>query len=593
MARLLAAAPDDELDNRFPGRVTMTIGDAGLAHADELVAIVGTTPEELGKVRSAAVVRGFGGLSSGFIYFAFIRIFLVLGAILLVAPILVFIGMATRIAAAHREQRLAAIRLVGATQTQTALVAVVENGVAVLAGIGFGWAAYELVRRALLATVTVQGGHFYLDDAVAAPAVLAAAAAGVLALTFLSTLVSLRRVQLGPLGIVRRSRRSSPGTRRIAPLIVGFAGLVGVVPVCGAVARLLGKPLEEVTVLLIVAFYLLPAFLLTTLIGLLLTGPWLCARAGELMARFSRRAPGMIAARRLTADPRAAFRAVSGVVIAAFALTYFATLIGDDEPAAPARLDGERPGVVTVFTGAVPPEVVASLLTPDVVGVRFRSERRGLEEDWDWLVPCRDAKRVKLISCPYDPGLGLEEPAGPVDHLPVGYLYIPTDGSAAAQERVRTLAAVAVPNAIINVDGDRTFSEEENVYPDLFRILRIFCLVVLLVAAVSLSAGMVGALIERQRPFALLRAGGVPLSQLRRVLLLETAVPMVATSVLGVALGLLAANANIPAQDWAWQWPDRASLAVIGGGILVALLAPLPVLPLLNAATRPDAVRYE
>ena len=61
----------------------------------------------------------------------------------------------------------------------------------------------------------------------------------------------------------------------------------------------------------------------------------------------------------------------------------------------------------------------------------------------------------------------------------------------------------------------------------------------------------------------------------------------------GVALGLVAANANIAAQDWAWQWPDRASLAVIGGGILVALLAPLPVLPLLDAATRPDAVRYE
>jgi hypothetical protein len=245
-----------------------------------------------------------------------------------------------------------------------------------------------------------------------------------------------------------------------------------------------------------------------------------------------------------------------------------------------------------VFTGAVPQEVVAPLLTPDVVVVRFRSEGSWVNEDYDWLVPCGDLARVREVSCPLDPDDGEEEPDGPVDQLPIGYLYIPTDGSAAAQERTRTLAAIAVPNAIINVDGDRTASDED-VYPDLFRILRIFCLVVLLVAAISLAAGMVGALLERRRPFALLRASGVPLSQLRRVVLLETAVPMVLTSAFGACLGLLAANANVTAQDWAWKWPDPLSLAVIGGGILAAVFAPLPVLPLLNAAIRPDAVRYE
>jgi ABC-type antimicrobial peptide transport system permease subunit len=595
MARLLAAAPDDELDDRYPGRVSMTIGDAGLAHADELVAVVGMTPEALSEVRSAVVVRGFGALSGEFVYVVFIRIFLVLGAVLVLVPIVVFIVMATRIAAAQREQRLAAIRLVGATRGQTAVVAVVEIAVAVLAGLALGWGAYFLGRRALVANVTFQGGHFYLEDAVASPAALVVVAVGVLALTTAATVVSLKWVRLSPLGIARPSRPSVPGpwqVRQAIPLIIGLAGLLGVVPLLTSIARLLGRPLDEIYVLLLLQVYLLPAFLLTTLVGVVIAGPWLCALAGASMARLSRRASGMIAARRIVADPRAAFRAVSGVVVAAFALTFFATLLSNEETTGRERLKGERAGVVTVNTGAVPQEVVAPLVTPDVVVVRFRTEGVGPAEDWDHVVACADLARVRDVTCPYDPDLGLDEPTGPVDHLPVEFVHIPTDGSSAAQERTRTRAALAAPNAIIHVDGDPTFSDEDY-YADLFRIFQIFSLAVLLVAGVSLSAGMVGALIERQRPFALLRATGVPLSQLRRVILLETAVPMVLTSVLGVGLGLLAANAVMTSQGWAWRWPDPTSLAIIGAGILAAVFAPLPALPLLNAVTRPEAVRYE
>ena len=60
----------------------------------------------------------------------------------------------------------------------------------------------------------------------------------------------------------------------------------------------------------------------------------------------------------------------------------------------------------------------------------------------------------------------------------------------------------------------------------------------LLVAACSLTAGMIGGLIERRRPFALLRASGMRLGELRRVVFLETAATMVVTSVVGVGLGL-------------------------------------------------------
>ena len=53
MRRLLVSTPDDELDDRYPGRVTATIGDEGLAHPDQLVALIGRTPDQLGEVTSS------------------------------------------------------------------------------------------------------------------------------------------------------------------------------------------------------------------------------------------------------------------------------------------------------------------------------------------------------------------------------------------------------------------------------------------------------------------------------------------------------------------------------------------------------------
>jgi hypothetical protein len=142
MRRLLSSTPDDQLDDRYPGRVTATIGDGGLAHPDELVALIGRTPDQLGAVNSRSLqeVRGFGSLPSGYAYYLALRVFLLVGAVLLLVPVVVFIVMATRVAAAQREQRLAAICLAGATRLQAAVVAAVETGLAAVAGSALGWA---------------------------------------------------------------------------------------------------------------------------------------------------------------------------------------------------------------------------------------------------------------------------------------------------------------------------------------------------------------------------------------------------------------------------------------------------------------------
>ena len=143
-----------------------------------------------------------------------------MGAVLLLGPVIIFIVMATRVAAAHREQRLAAIRLVGATRLQAAVVAAVETGLGAVAGTALGWAGYEVGRRILAATVTFQGARFFLDDVVVAPWLLALVLVGVPLLATLTTIVALSRVQAGPLATSRHGRRPPPsaGARCRSPL---------------------------------------------------------------------------------------------------------------------------------------------------------------------------------------------------------------------------------------------------------------------------------------------------------------------------------------------------------------------------------------
>ena len=68
---------------------------------------------------------------------------------------------------------------------------------------------------------------------------------------------------------------------------------------------------------------------------------------------------------------------------------------------------------------------------------------------------------------------------------------------------------------------------------------------------------------------------------------------MLATAAVGVGLGLASSYAFALVGDMAWAWPDAGVFAMLGIGVLTALILSLLALPLLDAAPRHDAVRYE
>jgi hypothetical protein len=589
MRRLLESTPDDQLDDRHPGRVTATIGDAGLAHPDELVALVGRTPDQLRDVTSPSlqVVQGFGSPPSGEDFYLGVRLLIVVGAVLLLAPLVIFVVMATRVAAAQREQRLAAIRLAGATRLQAAVVAASETLLAAAAGAGLAGAGYAVGRHVLAATVTYQGAHFFVDDVVVAPGLLVLVLLGVPVLATVTTVAAVSRTLGNPLSTSRRAPRPMPSAWRAFPLAVGVAGPF--------VAWRLRGVVDDA-----ILDGLAPLFVLSTIVGYVMIGPWLCMLAGRAMARASRRVPGLIAARRLASDPRATFRAVSGVVLAAVVVTYSSALVQPSGGRHDASGVGAlRPGVVEVYTGGVAEDRVAPLLSGRAVVTRFDLSRAD-----EVVASCPELARVVRISCPAAgmpdgiPGwAGLADlvvdPVGAAaSDLPIFSVYIPTDGTTAAEDRVRTKAANLVPNAIIHTQLD-LLDVDAAFLIDVLRLMRLGWLFVLLIAACSLTVGMVAGLIERRRPFALLRASGLRLAELRRVVFLETAAAMLVTAALGVGVGLASSYAFARLGDVTWGWPDAGVFAMVGVGVVAALVLATMALPLVDAATRHDAVRYE
>jgi hypothetical protein len=180
---------------------------------------------------------------------------------------------------------------------------------------------------------------------------------------------------------------------------------------------------------------------------------------------------------------------------------------------------------------------------------------------------------------------------GPADGS-VYALFVPTDGSVAAEERVRTRAAALLPRAIVTTQRDLAVREART-WTELDTAVRFALVFVLFVAACSLTVAVVAGLIERRRPFALLRASGMGLSDLRRIVLLETAAPLAATALAGFGLGLLTSYALGTSGGQAWTPPGWDFVGSLTVGLLAALAVTTVTLPLIDATTRFNSVRYE
>jgi len=625
LADLIRTTPADQLGARLPGTLAGEIGAAALASPDALLAVVGRDARQLqaepGVSRVTRIATGYPGRDcqdcpgNGVRGDAMTLILSVVAGAL-IFPVLMFIGTATRLAAARREQRFAAMRLVGATPRQIALIATVESTVAAAAGTAAGFLLY-LVLRPLVATVPFTGDRFYAGDLTLTAVQILAAALGVPAAAALAARFALRRVNVSPLGVTRRVTPRPPRAWRLLPLLAGVAELsyfVGRRPHTTA-----GQTQAYLT-----GFLLIMA-------GLVIAGPWLTMVAARAVALRTSRPAALIAVRRLADDPKAGFRAVSGLVLALFVTSATVGIIGTinvnrgtlsgDARTRAAVVQGAQPDEKPMADSApreLPSELRAIAGVEGVAVVHANPDGIGPRDDprgpdvAPYLLSCADLARTPVLGqCApgaeaaaipmyafYDLRSQTEKvwPAAPIsadalDRLPVQLVYATTDGSAAARERVRTALTVAHPHYQARTVSDWGSALQQEL-AGWRQLANVVVLTSLPIAGCSLAVSVVAGLGERKRPFAMLRLTGVPLAMLRRVITLETAVPLLVVAVVASGTGFLAAHLFLKSQmSYELISPGLAYYLLVAGGVVASLGIIASTLPLLRRITGPETAR--
>jgi hypothetical protein len=660
LAVLLRSIPADQLADRYPGRLAGTIGDAALSSPNSLVLIVGRTPAQLAgtpnsvQVTSIAAAVPAGGdlLNPGGLNYVppnapggknAIHVILSVVALAILAPVLIFIATATRLSAARREQRFAAMRLAGATRRQVSLIAATESAVAGIGGVAVGFGVFFLLRIPVARIPLIGQPFFPAELSLSLPDILIVAI-GVPVFAAVAARLALRRVQISPLGVVRRATPKPPRAWRAVPLLAGLAEL-GFWTVHGHPASLSGQ---------IQAFESSFALIF---VGLFIAGPWLTMTAARGMARWTSRPSTLMAARRLADDPSAAFRSVSGLVLALFITTVAVVAIttqdaknltrwgtaaeanvltdqlaaqqqsGSASQGSPGRAVSIAPlvarlqgihgvhGVLVVradprltVPGSLLGTVPFALPGPVPAGV----------------VSCAQLAAVAALGrCPAgaaaaafpEGGFGIGGPlfgrnptgitwpaanvsAARLATLGVDGINVGTDGSTSAVEQARTLLLLENAHAYPGAGPPFTIGDiiaqhnaKDNDYQQLANVV---ILVSLPIAGCTLAAGIAGGLADRKRPFSLLRLTGARLATLRRVVALEGAVPLLSAAAvaIGVGFGGAAMFASV-AQQYPMVAPGAAYYLLTASGIVVSLGIIATTFPLLARITGPEVARND
>ncbi|NUT33102.1 MAG: FtsX-like permease family protein [Hamadaea sp.] len=617
---LLATTPAEQLGDRLPGREAGIIGDAALPSPTSLVIIIGHDPAEAATLPGARQVTSIMGTSPEdcadcVVGYRSAGFDLVLGVVAgaLLFPVLIFIGTATRLTAARREQRFAAMRLIGATRGQISKMAVVEAAVAAVFGTLAGFGIFFVLRRPL-AAIPFTGAPFYPDDMSLTALNALCVAVGVPLAAIGVAWLSLRRVRISPLGVTRRVTPKPPRAYRLIPLVAGLAWL-----------SYLDGHRPETSIQQVAVF--LPGFLVV-MSGLVFAGPWFTMVGSRLLARRAQRPSTLIAARRLSDNPQGGFRAVSGLVLALFVTSVAVAVIGTiihDHDARGSRFDngylrqmfwaGER------YDGPVGTPAVAGQIEgiPGVTDVFFlRANPDFAPEVADpaagpYVMACSDlARHPELGSCPAGAtvvavsdfaiiGMGVAPPwpavpitAADFDTLPIAAIQVANDGSTAAVERTRTLLEAAFPDVRPPFSSRDFTADSTQMFAGWVQLANVVILASLPIAGCSLAASVAGGLSDRKRPFSLLRLTGVSLRTLRRVVLLESVMPLLVVAAVAIAMGLVSAQLFLRAQmETTLVPPGWEYYVMVAAGLVLSLAVIAGTLPLLERMTGPEVARNE
>ncbi|WP_086840174.1 FtsX-like permease family protein [Amycolatopsis kentuckyensis] len=642
LAAKLAAPSGSSLKAQLPGHVVGSISREGVSGAGDLTAYYGVPAAQIEAEATGRKVYAFGLPYTGLGLSAIVLgVILPIAAVLLL-PLLIFVTTASRMGAAQRERRLAALRLIGLDARQVKRVAAAESlvgaGIGLAAGIGF----FALLRT-FVADILPFGLRIFPEDLVPSWPLVVVIVLLVPALAVGSALFGLRRTIVEPLGVVRQGK---PVRRRMwwrwALTTIGVLFL----------ATTLAFDRGDGDTAAAVALSAGSVFLLVGVAALL---PWLVER---LVERLHGGPPSwQLAIRRLQLDSGTASRVVSGLVVVlagTILIQGVITSLGSGA-ARQATPDGVAAAPVRVDTTAAHEAEVGKLVSavPGVTGLhpaRNLTFRSGEERDFGVvgdcvalraranIGACSDGDVFSLVS---DRGgaapagklqlqghVGSREVNGPEWTVPAGVKVVQHAGTSTGDSLLVTpgaLGGLALPVSSVAVYVSGTgdvqaltdniaravaplawnASAGKSDYLDDFRardrqmvesfrsVLITASLFVLAVAAMSLLMLSIEQISERRRPIAALSAAGVPIGVLARGALWQTGIPVVVGVVLAVAAGLGLTAPILRLADRPMIIDLPVLLALAGATVAAVLLVTGLTMPLLRQVTRLDTLRSE
>ncbi|MFD3572063.1 FtsX-like permease family protein [Streptomyces sp. NPDC058667] len=300
LGELLDSPEGALLKERLPYRAVGTIGEAGLIGPAELRYVAHADFLDTGNFDGRGVRYGWSVPEEPMN--AFLVLLVVVACVVLLLPVLVFVATAVRFGGEQRDQRLAALRLVGADTATTRRIAAGESLAGALLGLLVGLGLFAVARQ-FAGAFTIWDVNAFPSDVVPMPALAVLVLATIPVSSVVVALFALRGVAIEPLGVVRTS---TPRRRRLWwRLLLLAAGAALLVPLMGEI-QATGTRIDTVGV---------ATGLTLALIGLTTLLPWLV----EACVQRLRGGPvaWQLAVRRLQLSSGTAARAVSGIVVAA------------------------------------------------------------------------------------------------------------------------------------------------------------------------------------------------------------------------------------------------------------------------------------
>jgi len=183
--------------------------------------------------------------------------------------------------------------------------------------------------------------------------------------------------------------------------------------------------------------------------------------------------------------------------------------------------------------------------------------------------------------------------------------------NAATLEKARTVLTLF--DATVPMSGDLTAWQMGELEPETFgevaqvrnndannaeNVVLAIVGLTLLVAACSLVVTVAGSILERKRPFTLLRLSGTPGRALYRVVMLESVLPLLTASLVAAVTGIGVAAPLVDAlpklhHEGGLAVPGPAYFVALGAGLVLALAVISSTLPLLARLTQPNNARFE